>query len=112
MRNFVCMMTDETDEVQKNIPTHMHEQVGIEKNKLWDMFVRFITLPGNHSWHLKSEELPEITPSVFWKYTYGKSRWNNSMEAPVYSNPDFHKEVLKAGVKVRIPFSLLKFCSV
>lgn len=86
VRNFVCMMTDETDEVQKNIPTHMHEQVGIEKNKLWDMFVRFITLP-------------EITPSVFWKYTYGKSRWNNSMEAPVYSNPDFHKEVLKAGVK-------------
>jgi len=87
VRHFVCMLTAETEEVEKNVPSQLHEQVGIEKNKLWELFTRFIQLPD------------EITSSVFWKYTYGKSRWNNTMEAPIYSNPEFHKEVLKAGVK-------------
>jgi len=87
VRNFVCMITAETEEVEKNVPSQLHEQVGIEKNKLWELFIRFIQLSD------------EITSSVFWKYTYGKSRWNNTMEAPIYSNPEYHKEVLKAGVK-------------
>jgi len=38
-----------------------------------------------------------ITSSVFWKYTCGKAR--ASIDTPVYSNSEFHKEILKSGLK-------------
>lgn len=84
---FVYMLTCETEEVEKSVPSNLQEIVGIEKQKLWDLFQKY----------LGETHTSAVTPSVFWKYVVGKQR--GQYEAPLYSTNEYHKEVLKAGVK-------------
>jgi len=83
---FVFMLTCETEEVEKSVPSNLQEIIGIEKQKLWELFQKYL-----------GDAHTSVTSSVFWKYVVGKQR--GQYEAPLYSTNEFHKEVLKAGVK-------------